>query len=73
MRELCLELKDSGFEPVEFELGFGSGEDLPPIKSFDTSGNVVLGNSFFKIFSAGSRLGYMVALMAVASDFSTSP
>ena len=25
------ELKDSGFEPVEFELGFGSGEALPPI------------------------------------------
>lgn len=38
-----------------------SGEDLPPIKSFDESGNVILGNSFSKIFSAGSRLGYMVA------------
>ena len=38
-----------------------SGEDLTPIKAFDTSGNVILGNSFSKIFSAGSRLGYMVA------------
>ena len=31
VRELWQELKDSGFEPVEFELGFGSGEALPPI------------------------------------------
>lgn len=37
-----------------------SGKDLLPIKAFDTSGNVVLCNSFSKIFSAGSRLGYVV-------------
>ncbi len=38
-----------------------SGEDLPPIKTFDTTGNTVLANSFSKIFSPGSRLGYVYA------------
>lgn len=38
-----------------------SGEELPAIRSFDTSGRVIFCNSFSKIFSAGSRLGYMVA------------
>ena len=51
-----LVLEDDPYRDIRY-----SGEDLPPIKSFDTSGNVVLGNSFSKIFSAGSRLGYMVA------------
>lgn len=38
-----------------------SGETLPYIKSFDTTGHVVLANSFSKIFSPGARLGYIVA------------
>ncbi len=38
-----------------------SGEGLPYIKAFDTSDNVVLVNSFSKVFSPGARLGYMVA------------
>lgn len=38
-----------------------SGEELPPIKSFDTTGHTVLANSFSKIFSPGSRLGYVLA------------
>ena len=38
-----------------------SGEDLPPIKCFDTVGNVVVANSFSKIFSPGVRLGYVMA------------
>ena len=38
-----------------------SGEELPPIKSFDRTGHTVLANSFSKIFSPGSRLGYIYA------------
>lgn len=49
-------LEDDPYRDIRF-----SGEDLPPIKAFDTTGHVILGNSFSKIFSAGSRLGYMVA------------
>ncbi len=38
-----------------------SGEVLPPVKSFDTTGNTIFVNSFSKIFSPGSRLGYIYA------------
>lgn len=38
-----------------------SGEELPPIKAFDKTGHTVLANSFSKIFSPGSRLGYVYA------------
>ena len=38
-----------------------SGETLPPIKYFDETGNTVYVNSFSKIFSPGSRLGYVFA------------
>jgi 2-aminoadipate transaminase len=42
-----------------------SGEALPPVKSFDETGNTVYVNSFSKIFSPGSRLGYIFADQAV--------
>ena len=38
-----------------------SGQALPPIKSFDTTGNVIYANSFSKIFAPGCRLGYVYA------------
>jgi 2-aminoadipate transaminase len=38
-----------------------SGEKLPPIKCFDQTGNTIFANSFSKIFSPGSRLGYVYA------------
>ena len=38
-----------------------SGEDLPPIKCFDKTGHTVYANSFSKIFSPGSRLGFVYA------------
>jgi 2-aminoadipate transaminase len=38
-----------------------SGEQLPPVKYFDETGNTVNVNSFSKIFSPGSRLGYIFA------------
>lgn len=49
-------LEDDPYRDIRFE-----GEDIPPIKSFDKSGNTVLANSFSKIFSAGARLGYVNA------------
>ncbi|HEX7555600.1 MAG TPA: PLP-dependent aminotransferase family protein [Leptolinea sp.] len=38
-----------------------SSEKLPPIKFFDKTGNTIFVNSFSKIFSPGSRLGYVYA------------
>jgi 2-aminoadipate transaminase len=38
-----------------------SGEPLPPVKSFDQTGHTIFVNSFSKIFSPGSRLGYICA------------
>jgi 2-aminoadipate transaminase len=38
-----------------------SGDVLPPIKYFDETGNTIFANSFSKIFSPGSRLGYAYA------------
>ena len=49
-------LEDDPYRDIRFD-----GEELPPIKCFDTSGNTVLANSFSKIFSAGARLGYVHA------------
>ena len=49
-------LEDDPYRDIRY-----SGKDLAPIKAFDKSGNTVLANSFSKIFSPGSRLGYVVA------------
>ena len=38
-----------------------SGEALPPIRYFDQTGHTIFANSFSKIFSPGSRLGYVYA------------
>ncbi|CAG1003269.1 2-aminoadipate transaminase [Anaerolineales bacterium] len=38
-----------------------SGDRLPPVKYFDETGNTVFIDSFSKIFSPGSRLGYVYA------------
>lgn len=43
-----------------FELRY-SGERVPTIKSFDTSGNVILLYTFSKILSPGIRVGFSVA------------
>ena len=42
-----------------------SGEELLPIKAYDRTGHTVLANSFSKIFSPGSRLGYVFADRAI--------
>ena len=51
-----LVLEDDPYRDIRY-----SGVDLPPIKCFDTVGNVVVANSFSKIFSPGVRLGYVMA------------
>jgi 2-aminoadipate transaminase len=38
-----------------------SGHALPPVKCFDQTGHTIFANSFSKIFSPGSRLGYVYA------------
>ena len=42
VRELWLELKESLFEPADFEVNFGSGEGLPPIAIPNSSMNAIL-------------------------------
>ena len=49
-------LEDDPYRDIRY-----SGVDLPPIKSFDKTGHTVLASSFSKIFSPGSRLGYVFA------------
>ena len=51
-----LVLEDDPYRDIRY-----SGEDLFPIKHFDTTDHVVMAGSFSKIFSPGSRLGYVVA------------
>ena len=49
-------LEDDPYRDIRY-----NGRDLPPIKAFDETGHTVLANSFSKIFSPGSRLGYVLA------------
>ena len=51
-----LVLEDDPYRDIRY-----SGEDLAPIKMFDETDHVILANSFSKIFSPGSRLGYVLA------------
>ncbi len=49
-------LEDDPYRDIRY-----SGRDLPPIKVFDETGHTIMANSFSKIFSPGSRLGYILA------------
>lgn len=49
-------LEDDPYRDIRY-----SGQDLLPIKAFDKTGHTVLANSFSKIFSPGSRIGYVYA------------
>lgn len=49
-------LEDDPYQELRY-----SGEVLPTIKCFDQTGHTVYANSFSKIFSPGSRLGYVYA------------
>ena len=47
-------LEDDPYRDIRY-----SGEELPPIKTFDKTGHTVLAGSFSKIFTPGLRLGYI--------------
>ncbi|SET34355.1 2-aminoadipate transaminase [Natronincola peptidivorans] len=49
-------LEDDPYRDIRY-----SGKDLLPIKAFDKTGHTIMANSFSKIFSPGSRLGYVLA------------
>lgn len=49
-------LEDDPYRDIRY-----NGEDLTPIKAFDKTGHTVMANSFSKIFSPGSRIGYVYA------------
>ena len=49
-------LEDDPYQELRY-----SGEAVSPIKYFDKSGHTVYANSFSKIFSPGSRLGFVYA------------
>jgi len=49
-------LEDDPYRDIRY-----SGKDLLPIKAFDETGHTIIANSFSKIFSPGSRLGYVLA------------
>ena len=51
-----LVLEDDPYRDIRY-----SGAELAPIQTFDRAGNVLVANSFSKIFSPGCRLGYVVA------------
>jgi 2-aminoadipate transaminase len=53
-------LEDDPYRDIRY-----SGEELPPIKSFDKTGHTIMANSFSKIFSPGARLGYAVATQEI--------
>lgn len=55
-------LEDDPYRDIRY-----SGSDLFPIKAFDETGHTILANSFSKIFSPGSRLGYILANDVVTS------
>lgn len=49
-------LEDDPYREIRY-----SGEELVPIKGFDLTGHTVFSGSLSKIFSPGSRLGFIVA------------
>ncbi len=49
-------LEDDPYSEIRY-----SGDHLKPVKAYTNSRNVIYANSFSKIFSPGSRLGYLVA------------
>ena len=55
-------LEDNPYGELRF-----AGEEIPTIKSMDTTGRVIYCSSFSKILSAGMRVGFVIAPAAVTS------
>lgn len=56
-------LEDDPYQELRY-----SGEPLRPIKYYDKTGHTVYANSFSKIFSPGSRLGFCYATKEIISQ-----
>ena len=72
VRELWQELKESLFEPVEFEVGFGEAEELPPIAVPNQGMNALLRGYVDRVDSwqsAGSRYYRVVDYKTGRKDF----
>lgn len=55
-------LEDNPYGDLRFR-----GEDIPPIKSFDTEGRVIYSRTFSKILAPGLRVGYVSAPSEIIS------
>ena len=62
-----LVLEDDPYRDIRY-----SGEELPPIKHFDVTDHVITAGSFSKIFSPGSRLGYVAAEAGVTRQLAAA-
>ena len=62
-----LVLEDDPYRDIRY-----SGEELPPIKHFDATDHVITAGSFSKIFSPGSRLGYVAAEAGVTRQLAAA-
>ncbi len=59
-------LEDNPYGDLRFH-----GEDVPPIKSLDTTGHVLYMGSFSKILAPGLRVGYLVADREIIARLTT--
>jgi 2-aminoadipate transaminase len=57
-------LEDNPYGAIRF-----AGEDLPPVKHFDTEGRVIYLSTFSKIFAPGLRLGWLCADESILSKY----
>ncbi len=57
-------IEDNPYGAIRF-----AGEELPPVKHFDTEGRVIYLSTFSKIFTPGLRLGWIVAEKAFIDKY----
>ncbi|OAA95134.1 PLP-dependent aminotransferase family protein [Clostridium coskatii] len=57
-------IEDNPYGAIRF-----AGEDLPPVKHFDTEGRVIYLSTFSKIFAPGLRLGWICADKSIIQKY----